>query len=376
MPNTNVSVVYFSGSRADYALMVSILNALEKEKRVNLSMVVAHMHLDKRFGLTIKQIKKDGFKIIGKIKTKINDSSEGMLSEFQVVIKKLPQILLKSKPDFLLIQGDRVESLAATTVAFLLKIPVIHVSGGCITGSMDNGFRWAITQLSSWHFPATKTDAQRIIKTGKSAKTVFLVGEPGLDVVLNMRLENKKELWKKFNLSLDKKLFLVIFHPDTAEKRYSPQKQIQPLLEFLEKSPAQVIQVYPNADTGGLMMRQMIDIKAKEKTNWQRFENLDHRVLLGLFKYTNLVIGNSSGAIVETPSFKIPVINIGKRQAGRVKTENIIEVGYERLAIERAVKKAMSKKFFKKTRQIKNPYGDGTAADKFMKFFKRQVVNL
>lgn len=367
-------VVYFSGSRADYALMVPILKALKKEAKVDLSIIAAHMHLDRRFGLTVKEIEKDGFKIIGKVRTKIEESRWGMLSEFQTVIKKLPQILQREKPDCLLIQGDRVESLAATNVAFLQKIPVIHVSGGCVTGSMDNGFRWSMTQLAEWHFPATKKDAERIINSGKPANRVFTIGEPGLDVALKKPLGGNNKLWKKLNLNLNRKLWLVIFHPDTAETRYSPTKQIKPLLDVVKQTQEQIIQIYPNADTGGLAMRQLIDKYAQQRKDWQVLENLAHKDLLGLFKSAEMVIGNSSGAIVETPSFKVPVIDIGNRQEGREKASNIISSGYKQNEIRAAIRLALSSKFKNKAKQAVNPYGDGTAAKKFIKVFKEKIL--
>lgn len=373
MIQTKIKVVYFTGSRADYAPMLPILKKLNRLSKVELSVVTAHMHLDKRFGLTVNQVQTDGLKIIGEIKTKITRSKEGMLPVYSEIINRLPQILLGQNPNYLLIQGDRVESLAATTVAFILKIPVIHVGGGAVTGSLDNGFRNAITQLSSWHFPATQKHATQIANMGKSEKTIMTVGEPGLDVIRTQKLPTKQQLWKKFNLSLNQKLFLIIMHPDTAET-VSPQDQIKPLLTALEPVKAQIVQVYPNADPGGWKMRQIINKFTKNKSNWLLIDNFPHQDILGFFKYAQIILGNSSGAIIEAPSFKTPVINIGSRQKGREMARNIININYDHQSIIAAVQLAQTKKFKYQIQNCINLYGNGRAAEKFIRYFNKNLI--
>lgn len=373
MLQTKIRVIYFTGSRADYAPMVPILKKLNRLSRVKLSIVTAHMHLDKRFGLTIEQIQTDGLKIVGRIKTKVAESKEGMLPVYREIINRLPQILLEQNPDYLLIQGDRVESLAATTVAFILKIPVIHVGGGAVTGSLDNGFRNAITQLSSWHFPATQKHATQIANMGKSEKTIMAIGEPGLDVIRTQKLPTKQQLWKKFTLNINQKLFLVIMHPDSAET-ISPQDQIKPLLTALERVKTQVVQVYPNADPGGWKMRQIINKFTKNKSNWLLIDNFPHQDTLGFFKYAQIILGNSSGAIIEAPSFRTPVINIGFRQNGREMAPNIISVGYDNQAILQAIQLAQSPKLKNRLKNCTNPYGNGRATEKFVRYFNKNLI--
>lgn len=369
-----IKVIYFSGSRADYVPMVSILKRLDSYQQIKLEIVASHMHLDKRFGLTVKQIEKDGFKIIARIKTKIRESKYGLLSEYQKIINKLPEILLKHQPDYLLVQGDRVESMAAATTAYLLKIPIIHVGGGCITGSLDNGFRWVITQLAQWHFPATVKDAKRIVNMGKPNNTVYVIGEPGLDVISRMEFPNKEDFFNKYGLDIKRKLFFVVFHPDTKEGNCSYEYQIKPLLNFLTSTKDQVIQIYPNADVGGLTMHRLIDKMSSGKNNWKIFTNLTHKDTLAFFKYADIILGNSSGAIIEAPTFKTPVINIGQREEGREMAANIIQVSYDTQEIEPAIKKALSSKFQQEIINCQNPYGNGTAGQKFINYFKQEIL--
>ena len=376
MNKSRIKVMYFSGSRADYAPMKSILTKLDSLEQIKLEIVASHMHLDKRFGLTINQIKKDGFKISGVIKTNIKESSHVMLSVYQKIINQLPKILAKQTPDYLLIQGDRVESWAAATIGFLQKIPIIHVGGGCLTGSMDNNFRWGITQLAQWHFPATKKDGERIINVGKSKDHVFVIGEPSLDLIKKMEFTAKAEFFQKHSLIVNRRLYLVIFHPDTKEKNYSYENQIRPLLNFLTSAKEQIIQIYPNADSGGLTIRTLIDKMSSGKNSWKTFANLPHKDTLAFFKYADVILGNSSGAIIEAPTFITPVINIGQREKGREMAANIIQVGYDTQEIETAIKKALSSKFQQKIINCQNPYGDGTAGQKFIKYFKENVLTL
>ncbi|MBI5357168.1 UDP-N-acetylglucosamine 2-epimerase (hydrolyzing) [Candidatus Collierbacteria bacterium] len=376
MLQSKIKVIYFTGSWSDYALMVPILETLKLEKMVELGLVVTHMHLDERFGLTVKQIFEKGFKIIGKIKTEIVESQIGMLSEYQVIIKELPPILLRYRPNYVLIQGDRIESAAAAMTAYLLRIPIIHIGGGCITGSLDNDFRNIITDLADWHFPPTKTDAKRIVSNGKPKNSVFAIGEPGIDSAVKTKLLPKKNLWKKFNLDSNQKLLLVIFHPDTGEKRIGPAEQIQPLLTVLSGIRHQIFQINPNADTGGIVMRRLIVKSSGEKSNWQVINNLPHQQLLTFFKYADAIIGNSSAAIVEAPSFKLPVINIGRRQKGRQMAKNILSVTYDSKQISRALKTALSQDFKQILHNCKNLYGDGNAADRFIKIFKNKILKI
>lgn len=376
MSKTKVKIIYFTGSRADYVPMEPILKRLDSQQQIKLEIVASHMHLDKRFGLTINQINKDGLKIIGTIKTNIQESSRAMLSVYQKIINQLPEILLKQKPDYLLIQGDRVESAAAAMTAYLLNIPVVHVGGGCITGSLDNSFRWGITQLAQWHFPATKEDKQRIIEAGKPKDHVFEIGEPALDLIKKIKFPSKPEFFQKYGLTVDRKLYLVIFHPDTKESNCSYENQIKPLLDFLTSIKEQVIQIYPNADTGGLTMRTLIDKISLGKNHWRTFANLPHEDTLAFFKYADVILGNSSGAIVEASTFKTPVINIGQREKGREMAVNIIQVGYDTKEVDTAVKKALSLKFQQEISNCQNPYGDGTASQKFIKYFKENVLTL
>lgn len=374
MFQSKIRVVYFTGSQSDYALMVPILDALKREKIIDLRLIASHMHMDERFGLTVKQISKRGFKIIGKIKTKITGSRTHMLSAYQAIIKNLPPVFIKYQPDYLLLQGDRIESAAAALTAYLLRIPIIHVGGGCITGSLDNSFRNIITELSDWHFPPTKADAQRIVNKGKPKYTVFSIGEPGIDVIMKIKFLPQKKLWKEFDLDLNQKLILVIFHPDTAEKKIGPVKQISPLLNVLSRTHHQILQVCPNADTGGLAMRQLIIKSSREKNNWQVINNLSHQQLLSFFKYADVIIGNSSAAIVEAPSFRLPAINIGGRQNGRIMAKNILSVNYNFRQISHALETALSLDFKKGLYNCQNLYGDGKTAEKFIKVFRNEIL--
>ncbi|HEC92817.1 MAG TPA: UDP-N-acetylglucosamine 2-epimerase (hydrolyzing), partial [Candidatus Atribacteria bacterium] len=224
--------------------------------------------------------------------------------------------------------------------------------------TVDEFARHAITKLVHIHFAATKESANRIIKMGEDPSNVFVVGAPGLDIILNEDLIEPVELSEKYNLDLSKPILLVIQHPVTTEVENAPY-QIRETLEAIMELKYQTLVIYPNADAGG---RKMIEvIKKYEKYPFiKTFKSIPHKEYLSLMKIASVMIGNSSSGIIEAPSFRLPVVNIGTRQGGRERAENVIDVGYDKDQIESAIKKALyDRDFREKLKNSKNPYGDG-----------------
>jgi UDP-hydrolysing UDP-N-acetyl-D-glucosamine 2-epimerase len=359
-------ILYISGSRADYGLMRETLFKIKKHPNLDLEIVVTGMHLMPEFGKTINEIKKDRFKI-----HKINaiyeeDNKESMakfLGKFIVILLKK---IKKIKPDILLLLGDRAEMLGGAIVGAYLTIPTFHIHGGEVTSTVDEPVRHAITKLSHIHLVATKNSAKRIIKTGEDPWRVFVVGAPGLDSILNKKLISPKEIAKKYGLNLSKPILLVIQHPVTTELD-DAGRQMKETMEAIKELGYQTIIIYPNADAGGRKMIKVI--KKYEKYPFiKSFKSIPHQEYLSLMKIASVMVGNSSSGIIEAPSLHLPVVNIGKREEGRERAENVIDVNYNREEIKRAIKKAIyDKKFKKKVKKCKNPYGNGKAGIKIVK---------
>jgi len=353
-------ILYITGTRADYGLMQSVLGAIEEHPKIELELIVTGMHIMPEFGRTINEIKKDGFKIHEIDATYEKDNEESManfIGEFiQLLTKKVNEI----KPDLILVLGDRGEMLAGAIVGAYLTIPVAHLHGGEITSTVDEFSRHAITKLAHIHLPATEKSSERIIKMGEDPSNVFVVGAPGLDSILNENLIEPAELSKKYNLGSSNPIFLVIQHPVTTEVG-DAHEQIRETLDAIVGLRHQTILIYPNADAGG---REMIEvIKEYEKYPFIRtFKSIPHKEYLSLMKMATVMVGNSSSGIIEAPSFGLPVINIGSRQEGRERAENVIDVDYDKEQIKTAIKKALDDENFKeKVKNCKSPYGDGKA---------------
>jgi len=353
-------ILYITGTRADYGLMKSVLREIENHPKLELEVIATGMHLMPEFGMTINEIKKDGFKIHEIAATYEQDNKQSMANFVGKFIQLLTDKVKKIKPDIIMVLGDRGEMLAGAIVGTYLTIPVAHIHGGDISSTVDEIVRHAITKLAHIHFPATEKSAERIIKMGEDPSNVFVVGAPGLDKILNENLIEPTKLSEKYNLDLSEPILLVIQHPVTTEVEDAPT-QIRETLEAISELRYQTILIYPNADAGGRNMIKVI--KEYEKYPFIKiFKNIPYKEYLSLMNIVGVMVGNSSSGIIEAPSFGLPVVNIGTRQEGRQRAENVIDVDYDKEEIKAAIKKALYDEDFKeKVKNCKNPYGDGKA---------------
>ncbi|MFH1846208.1 MAG: UDP-N-acetylglucosamine 2-epimerase [Candidatus Omnitrophota bacterium] len=348
-----------TGSRAEYGHLYWLLRAVEEDPSLKLQTVITGTHLSPEFGSTIDEIKKDGFGISGKVKILSSaDKEEEMTKSIGRGMKGFTDILKKLNPDIVVILGDRFEVFSAAIAAYVLRIPVAHIHGGELTeGALDEGFRHSITKMASIHFPAAKIYADRIIRMGESPQRVFAFGAPGLDNIRGLDLLTKKELEDSLGFKIEKPTAVVTYHPVTLEKN-TASVQMEELLSALDSFDMRIIFTMPNADTGYKVITGKIKkYAAKNKKHVKVFTSLGQIRYLSLLKYADLMVGNSSSGIVEAPSFRLPVVNIGDRQKGRIKPDNVIDCGYSSSEIKKAVKKALSPLFIGSLAKMKNPYG-------------------
>lgn len=371
------NVCIITGTRADYGILKPVMSEIKKDKKLKLSIIATGMHLSRQFGYTIKEIEKDGFKINKKIKTVTKkDSLSEMAKSLGYGIIGITEALEQIKPDILMILGDRTEALASAISGAYINIPVAHIHGGDSAASthIDDSNRHAITKLAHIHFPATKRSAERIIKMGEKPESVFVVGSPSIDSILNEKMYEPEEISKKYGLNLYEPILLVVQHPVSTEIKDNA-KHIVETLNALKELKHQTILIYPNADAGG---REMIKvIKKYEKYHFiKTFKNISHKEYLSLMKIASVMIGNSSSGIIEAPSFKLPVINIGTRQKERERAENVIDAKYEKKDIIARVEKALyDKVFLKKVKKCKNPYGDGKSSKRIIKILNEMKID-
>ena len=358
-------ILYITGTRADFGLMMPVLKKIDKSPFFDLEIAATGMHLMDEFGNTIDDVKKEGFKthIIDAIYEK--DTKESMARFIGIVIQKLSEKIGNINPDILLLLGDRGEMLAGAIVGSYMTIPVAHMHGGEVTSTVDESTRHAITKLSHIHLAATKGSAERIIKMGEDPKNVFVVGAPGLDNILNKELISPDAISKQYDLDISKPIVVVLQHPVTIEIDKC-EEQIRETMDAVAELGYQTIAIYPNADTGG---RKMIDAMNRYKSykSIRMFKNIPSDEYLSILNISSVMVGNSSGSIIEAPSFGLPVVNVGIRQDGRERSENIIDVDHDKDEIKRAIEKAINDKDFKKqVNCCENPYENGNASDKIV----------
>lgn len=367
-------IVYITGTRADYGLMRSVLMQIHNSDSLSLDIIVTGMHLMDEFGMSVDEIKNDGFSFHIIDARYDDDTKESMALFIGKFIQYLTPLIRTINPHIILLLGDRGEMLAGAVVGAYMSIPVAHIHGGEVSSTVDDLARNAITKLSHIHFPATKENAERIRGMGEDSSRIFIVGAPGLDQIFHESLVDREDLGKRYHLDFNENVLLIVQHPVTLEV-YQASNQIRETLEAVSSFQYQTLVIYPNADAGGRAMIEII--KEYERLPFIRVHrNIPHKDYLSLLQYSSVLIGNSSSGIIEAPSFGIPVINIGSRQRGRQRGDNVIDVGYNRQEISDAINIALyDEKFRQKVKIKSNPYGDGNSGRRIVKVLDSLPIN-
>jgi len=364
-------ILVITGSRAEYGLLKSTIERIESSKILSLCLLVTGMHTLIKYGDTIDVIKKDGLSISYVVPITENDDMLGALSK---EINGIKNVCLKEEPAAILVLGDRDESFAGAIVGGHLKIPVLHIHGGDVSGYLvDEYIRHAITKFSHLHFTASRKSYQRVVRLGEEKRRVYLVGAPGLDALRQMNYLSKKLLAAKYNLDINKKWLLVVQHATPLDK-VGVKDQITPTLDALSEIEAEKILIYPNNDSGGEIIIAEIN-KYGNNSNFYIFPSLDRRSYVSLLKYSDAIVGNSSSGIIETSFFNLPAVDIGNRQRGRECGPNVIHVSYQRGRIKRAIIKALSPQFRNNCKRMKNFYGQGRAGEKIVGIIEKNINN-
>jgi UDP-N-acetylglucosamine 2-epimerase (non-hydrolysing)/GDP/UDP-N,N'-diacetylbacillosamine 2-epimerase (hydrolysing) len=278
------------------------------------------------------------------------------------------------KPEIVVLLGDRFELLSPAISALMLQIPIAHIHGGELSeGAIDDLVRHAVTKIASIHFAATETYRRRIIQMGESPERTFNFGSPGLDQLYVSPLFTRQELENDLGFSLKDPIALVTYHPATRDRR-SVDIQVSCLLAGIKASGLNAVFTMANADAqGALINRRLREACASNPARFKWIPHLGHRRYLSCLKYFSVMVGNSSSGLTEAPSFRLPVVNIGDRQRGRVRAANVIDVQCSRAAILRGIKKALSRGFRTSLRGLRNPYDrfhDGRASERIKNVLK------
>lgn len=367
--NKRIKVCVITGSRAEYGLLYWLMREIADDPKMTLQLVVTGAHLIKRFGSTYREILEDGFKITARVKMDLrSDRDEAIAGSVGVGVKRFGKVFNKLKPDVVVILGDRFEMLAAASAALICRVPIAHLHGGEVTeGAFDDAIRHAITKMASLHFVAHKDYARRVIQMGEHPDRVFVVGALGLDNIRKLKLLNRKELGRALGFDIGKDVALVTFHPETRAKG-AAGKQVANLISALDRSKLRVVFTMSNADPENRVIIEKISAFVKKNGDRAKlFRSLGQKKYLSLLREAGLMVGNSSSGILEAPSFALPVVNIGRRQEGRIKAKNIIDSSSDAKAIGKAIRTAGSAGFRRSLKGLTSPFGDGRASRKVKK---------
>lgn len=375
-------ICVLTATRAEYGLLKPVIKKLSEDDYLDVKIVATGAHLSPDHGLTYKEIEKDGFLIDKKIEILLGSDTPSSISKSMgLAMIGFADYFLESRPDGLIVLGDRYEVLAVCCAATNAKIPIFHLCGGEATeGAIDEAIRHSITKMSYLHFTTTQAYKNRVIQLGESPERVFAVGATGVENILSENLMLKSELEDSINFKLNQDYAVVTFHPVTLEES-SAETQIKELLSALNYfKDFKFIITKANADADGKIINRYLDDYAKKNKNNIVIDSLGSKRYLSALKYASFVIGNSSSGIVEVPSFKIPTVNIGDRQKGRIQAKSIINCKPEKEDIISAIKKALSTEFLSDIKNCKNPYQGENSSYKIVsyikEFFKNNKIDL
>ena len=352
-----------SVARSDYGIYKPVLNKIQEDSELELYLIVSGMHHSPEFGMTIRDIEADGFAIGDQFEMLLSsDSPEGVAKSMGLGTIGFAQSYSRSRPDLLLVLGDRFEMLSAVVASLPFKIPIAHLHGGESTeGLIDEPIRHSITKMSHIHFVSTEVYAKRVIQMGEEPWRVHVSGAPSLDNLNEIELLDRSALQKRAGLDLDNETLLVTYHPVTLEYERT-EEHMKALLAALEEVGRQVVFTYPNADTQGRLIIGMIQDFVKRYPKAKIATNLGTQAYFSLMECAAAMIGNSSSGIIEAASFALPVVNIGNRQRGRVHGINVLDVGDAYSEILAGIRDATSPAFRNSLAGLENPYGNGQAA--------------
>ena len=367
-----------TGTRAEYGLLKSLMQEINKDNDLELYLIVSGMHLSPEFGMTYKEIEEDGFEINAKVEMLLSsDSPAGISKSIGLGVIGFADEFQRADLDMLILLGDRYEALSAAISAMVMRIPIAHLHGGEFTeGAIDEGIRHSITKMSYLHFTSTEQYRSRVIQLGENPERVFYVGALGVENIKKINLMTKEELEKSIHFEIDENTVVVTYHPVTLENN-TVEEQFLNLLKVLDRNPKiRMIFTKANADTNGRIVNELIDKYAAQNSERAcAFMSLGQKRYLSALKYCRIVIGNSSSGIIEAPSFGKPIINIGDRQKGRICADSVINCGYTQQEIQQAMETALTEEFENKARNCRNPYEKENTAANIISVIKDYLLN-
>ena len=369
-----LKLLFVTGSRGEWGYIRPVLRLCETRKDVEYRLCVTNMHLLPSFGQSVKEIEADGFKVHHRIFMSLDGYNHfSMVKSLGIFLSSFVDILNSERPDWIILAGDRGEQLVGALVGGFTYIPVAHIQAGELSGNIDGMTRHAIGKYAHLHFASNRDAAQRLVRLGEERFRIQNVGAPQLDELVEGLYSTSKEIEHKFGMDLGKGYVLVVQHPVTEEYAQAAT-QIAVAMKALRRFDVPKMVILPNNDAGSSYIREGIE-KAR-RGEFYTFSNLKREDYLGLLKNASCIVGNSSSGLLEAPTFKVPAVNLGRRQARRIQGINVINAPFQEKKIVAAIQRALKPAFRKRLAdKCINPYGDGRSAKRILEILRRTPID-
>lgn len=367
------SIAVFTSTRADYGLLRPVLFGLRDDPEIDLRLIVSGTHLSPEFGSTEQVIEADGFTIDERVDIQVSGESDlEVAKSLALCTMGCAESLARLRPDLLVVLGDRYETLGAAQAALVLRIPIAHIHGGEVTeGAFDEAIRHSITKMAHIHLVANEVFARRVAQLGEDPQHIHTVGAPGLDTLKDLEFLSREALEKELDLEWSQPAFLVTYHPTTLYPGTAAASIAEVLAALDEFPEATVVFTMANADPEGQTVNRAIaDYAQRRRGPTGVYPSLGHRRYLSAMRLCDVVIGNSSSGLIEAPMLGAPTVNIGQRQAGRLRAESVIDCEESASEVAAAIRTALTSEFRATARGATSPYGDGAAAPRIVRILR------
>jgi len=362
-----MKVLAFTSIRADYDLMSPLYFLLHQRLDIEFKLIVSGAHLSKEYGYSVQQVEEDGFDILARIETLLHsDSMVSKLKTAAIFLQSAIERVAEYQPDLILFAGDREDVMMAALISVFLKVPSIHFYGGDheSAGHEDTQIRHAVSKLASAHFVSCEEHAQRLVAMGEAKRRIFNIGSIALDRFVDQKVLPLNAWVTSWTDQVDKPIAVLIYHPSpNAQENNDSAQVLDHQIEAILMQGWQVFVSAPNSDAGHSGIMQAIE-KWRSHPDVVPYRNLSRTHFLSLFTHAKCIIGNSSAGLLESASVKVPAINVGARQLGRMAGDNVLFCGTEQTQIAKALKQIQSLEFQSKLAEVQNPYGDGRSSQK------------
>lgn len=357
-------IIFLTGTRADFGKIKPLVKVTQDQSDFEVHLFVTGMHMNPKYGYTVHEVKKSGvLNIYRYINGKDGDTLDETLKN---TISGFGQFVRMEKPDLIVVHGDRVEALAGALVGSLNNVPVAHIEGGEVSGTIDEHIRHAVSKLSHLHFVANNLAKKRLMQLGEKEDSIYVIGSPDIDIMCSKSLPTIDEVKKRYDFKFDS-YGLFTFHPVTTEIE-TLRSQVNQVSEALIESDLQYIGVFPNNDPGTDIVLDVLKEKLFDSDKFKFYPSIRFEYFLTMIKNASFVIGNSSVGIREAPFYGVNSINIGTRQNNRDAHSNITTIYHapseSKAILDTIGKISVSREDGKKANNTEH-FGAGDSGDKF-----------